>query len=110
MQQNGVSGLLRASPSPVRSSGFNLAIYMFTMEKSKENKSKSRLSTMKTYDTRPVNGSSATQNDRGPITQFTEPADHDAVSIKEWLASVVYWIKELRWRSRYWLSMRREDE
>jgi hypothetical protein len=80
------------------------------MEKSKENKSKSRLSAVETYDTRPVNGSSTSQTDRSPVTQFADTADHAPVSLKEWLESIVYWIKELRWRSRYWLSMRREDE
>jgi hypothetical protein len=90
--------------------GFKLAIYVVTMEKSQENNPETRLSSLETFDTRPVNGTageSARQRDRVVV-------DHSSLkspgSFKGWFKLIIYWTRELLWRRKFWHTIRREHD
>lgn len=83
---------------------------MVTMEKSEQNKAASRLSVAESYDTRPVNGTPASQRELNRVAPMDVPGDEAPVSLKQWIEAIIYWVKELRWRVRYWSGLRGGDE
>jgi hypothetical protein len=90
--------------------GFNLAIYIGTMEKSEENKAKTRISSLETFDTRPVNGKSIESSRQMGSVVVGQDSLKGSGSLKRWFELVVYWARELLWRRRFWQYIRRDHD
>jgi hypothetical protein len=80
-------------------------MYVFTMEKSREERAEQHKSAFEMVDTRPVNGKSVNRLTRAndPMTELK--AAESPQTLRAWISTVAYWIREMLWRRRFWSKL-----
>lgn len=80
------------------------------MEKSKEGQPQTRFSSLETFDTRPVKSRRDSKTELPGFQTGDAMKLDEKSSIREWIGLVVYWIRELLWRRRFWSKMLRDSD
>jgi hypothetical protein len=75
------------------------------MEKSKEGQFDQPDRAVEMVDTRPVNGRMANHSNRVAETIVDPDVNQDPYGLVAWISLVVFWIREMLWRRRFWSKL-----